>query len=652
MSSLQYRPEIDGLRAFAVIPVLLFHLGISWMSGGFLGVDVFFVISGFLITKTILTELDQNRFSFKAFWARRIRRILPALLCMITLTLIAGYFILHAPDINELGHQGVAALLSLANVYFWQMAGNYWGAQAESSALLHTWSLSVEEQFYLFHPFLVVFLHKFLRRWMIPAFALILAGSLALFLYGMQHMAGATFYLLPTRIWELGGGCLLALLAGRTTSSATEKSQTLPALYSAIGLAAVVASYLFSNGEQGISVWAALPVAGAALVIAFTRPGSIVYMLLSARPIVYIGKISYSLYLWHWPVLVLQQQRIKASGQEHASQWAALALIVPLAIASYHWIEQPLRRRRKVEIPILLGTLAAIALALFLALPQRMENVEIYNPTLWRGAFYNTAPVQGWTPAEEQMMRGVEALAPEERHTQAFATGGIVHAHGTDRPQIVVLGDSHALMWGDVLNDIAKELNQTICFYTANGTPVFFEIPVQTQPYGALYFTAEQKARFDQMRLECLSKWKPKIVIIATRWSKEYSSDPMHDLMKALNEIGSTVLLIEQPPELFIGERCTPQYLAYMGLRPEPGQRQYIPKKHDQENRNAKKWLRELNSRYPNTDLVLTRDIYEHNHQAWVLDGADVLYIDDDHLSEAGAEKGRERLKEALLKHL
>ena len=161
MSAIKYRPEVDGLRAVAVIPVVLFHLGASWIPGGFLGVDVFFVISGFLITSIILKEQAAGTFTFSGFWMRRVRRIMPAMLTMLIATSVAGYFLMFGPSWKSLGNQVFSALGLYANIEMWMLSGNYWGPAAESAPLLHTWSLSVEEQFYLFYPLLLLILLKF-----------------------------------------------------------------------------------------------------------------------------------------------------------------------------------------------------------------------------------------------------------------------------------------------------------------------------------------------------------------------------------------------------------------------------------------------------------------------------------------------------------
>lgn len=171
MSAIRYRPEVDGLRAVAVIPVVLFHLGATWIPGGFVGVDVFFVISGFLISSIILKEQAASTFTFTGFWMRRVRRILPAMLAMLIATSIAGYFILFGPSWRSLGQQVFSAIGIYANFEMWQLSGNYWGPEAENAPLLHTWSLSVEEQFYLFYPLILLTLLKFTPKRVFPTYS-------------------------------------------------------------------------------------------------------------------------------------------------------------------------------------------------------------------------------------------------------------------------------------------------------------------------------------------------------------------------------------------------------------------------------------------------------------------------------------------------
>ena len=319
INSISYRPEIDGLRAIAVIPVILFHLGLDWVLGGYIGVDVFFVISGFLITSILIKDYDNGVFSFSNFWLRRIRRILPVLVVVVLVTLIAGQFLLYAPDVYYLGDQGIASLLSYANISQWLTAGNYWGYAAENSPLLHTWSLSVEEQFYLIFPLFIFIALKYFRNWLAPLVLILCLLSAMLFVYGSKHHPDATFYLLPTRAWELGVGAFLAIFLYKNPNFLEgKKIQTLQIL-SVLGLLAVTASYFLIDGSNGLSPYMVIPVIGAGLIIAFSNSSNtIVNKILSFSAMVYVGKISYSLYLWHWPVLVLSKNLTLKTQTEYS----------------------------------------------------------------------------------------------------------------------------------------------------------------------------------------------------------------------------------------------------------------------------------------------------------------------------------------------
>lgn len=340
MHSVTYRPDIDGLRAIAVLGVLFFHAGLG-CQGGFVGVDVFFVISGFLITSLILRDLREGTFSFVDFWARRIRRIVPALAAMTLAVVVIGYFGMFPDYYEALGKQVIALVLCVSNVKFWKETG-YFDTASDEKPLLHTWSLSVEEQFYFIIPIALFLVFRFKREKLaLPLIALTCVISLVASVYAVTNHPSANFYLLPTRAWELGAGSLLAF-AGPI------KNPKLREFSSFIGLALIIGCYfLFPEGVSFPGASAIPPVLGAALLIwsgisqdhlpAINR-------ILTLKPIVGIGLISYSLYLWHWPIFAYQKH-LGYSADSDAVQFSLLAISFLPAWLSWKYVETPFRKK-------------------------------------------------------------------------------------------------------------------------------------------------------------------------------------------------------------------------------------------------------------------------------------------------------------------
>ena len=646
-SSLSYRPEIDGLRAFAVIPVILFHFGLNWMPGGYIGVDVFFVISGFLITSILLKDYDQGVFSFSNFWLRRIRRKLPVLVIVVLVTIAISQYLLYAPDIYYLGKQGIASLLSFANISQWLTAGNYWGYAAENSPLLHTWSLSVEEQFYLVFPLFVFITLKYFRNWLAPLVLVFSLLSALLFIYGSKNHPDATFYLLPTRAWELGVGSFLAISVYKNPAFFQTKKRSTLQVLSLLGLLIVALSYFLIDGSNGISPFLILPVIGAGFIIVFSSSSNtLVNKVLSFPAVVYIGKISYSLYLWHWPVLVLSKN-LSLKTQTEYSIYLLLGLILILSIISYHLIEKPTRTNQKTVPFVLAVLMLGVVYSYTLTTSDYSEDISMYNETTWDGELYNSSPSRNTLDSTRRKMQGIKVSANKGRNWQAYKEGGVVKLYGKESPEIVVLGDSHALMWSSTLDQIAKQLNKSIDFYAADGTPTFFSIPVKLGNR-TTFFTAEEKREYDEARLKYLKLWKPKIVIIIQSWSNLESVESTKDLIKFLGEIGSKVFLIEQPPELFYGDKNATQFLSHYGMKSHKGEKQYVPYVNSTLYQYGRNSVREITGNCSYCELIEIADIYMKGDQGWVLDGSDVLYIDEDHLSNAGTSKAKGRILKAL----
>lgn len=339
MDALKYRPEIDGLRALAVLPVVLYHAGLPWLPGGFMGVDVFFVISGYLITAIIWGELQAGRFSIKRFYERRFRRIVPALLTVVAFVLVVALVLALPSQVIATNKSALAALLSVSNFWFWTQSG-YFAPAVEFMPLLHTWSLAVEEQFYLLFPLALMvaaMLKMDARKWVVLSMPALFLAALWL----SYQKPAVAFYLLPARAWELALGAVLGLGAVPAQRSPLKAS-----VLAALGLSMLMVAYLFGNSGMLFPGYVALlPCLGTALVIHCARTTNAAGQLLAWRPLVLVGLISYSLYLWHWPVLVFARMVTASASLSPEVAVVAVAISMCAALLSWRFVEQPFRGR-------------------------------------------------------------------------------------------------------------------------------------------------------------------------------------------------------------------------------------------------------------------------------------------------------------------
>ena len=440
--SQKYRPDIDGLRAAAVLGVLFFHLGIWPFTGGFVGVDVFFVISGFLITRLIRNEVQATGgFDFAQFYVRRVRRLFPAMFFTLLVSFIAAAFLLSPQDMQEFGSEAIHAILSVSNIYFWQTT-NYFNASALPKPLLHTWSLGVEEQFYLVWPVLIVFLVAKGPRWgalaaVIALTAISLAGNIVM-QDGYCHIlsllvpnfaalftdgASTIFYLLPFRVFELGIGAAMVWLTEWQPARAVRLE---PAVLA--GTALVLFSMLtYTEAMVFPSVNALVPCLGAALII---YGGTARYSgrIFRARPMVHIGRISYSLYLIHWPIIVFVHFWDAA-----LDGWLVKLAIVAGSVAAaelmYRYIETPFRRGvRSNEFHGLSGVVAVL-LVVLLILPAAQAR-----STGWAWRFPPNA--QQVVASNKEHLDGYVWREMNEYEGKAFKNDS--------KPNVLVIGDSMA----------------------------------------------------------------------------------------------------------------------------------------------------------------------------------------------------------------
>ena len=367
-----HRREIDGLRSLAILPVLFYHAGFSWMPGGFFGVDVFFVISGFLITAILLNELSSTgRISITRFYERRARRILPALFAVILVSVVVGWFLMFT-DQFKLFLQSVVSILYFGSNYFFLGHTGYFDADIDLNPMVHTWSLAIEEQFYVFFPLVLWLLWKFVgKRFLVPVLSVIAIGSL---LAAMMFTGDPsnTFYLLQFRAWELIAGSLVAVALSKREFRATSNQWL-----SLAGFTAVVASmFLLGNQLPHPGLITLIPILGACLVIAFAGEGTLVNRILSTKVLVGIGLISYSTYLWHQPIFsFFRIASLHAPTPVEFLPLIALALI--LAYLSWRFIENPIRNRKRFSRRwIFVGTAAATVAVLAISFVAGRTSVN------------------------------------------------------------------------------------------------------------------------------------------------------------------------------------------------------------------------------------------------------------------------------------
>ncbi len=434
---MKYRAEIDGLRSLAILPVVAFHSGLPGFSGGFTGVDVFFVISGFLITGIILAELEAGRFSIAEFYKRRVLRILPALAATLLATIVAAFALMLPNEFLATGRSLAATALFLSNVYFWRAAG-YFDAAAEMKPLLHTWSLAVEEQFYIFFPLLLMAAARWFGRRHVAVIGLVSLASFLLCLPLTKAAPSAAFYLLPARIWELGLGALIA--AGAAPRLAPGFRAGAPWL----GVALIGYGVFGLSAADPFPGWRALfPCLGAGLVLAYGA-GTPVGALLGRAAPVHVGRISYSLYLWHWPVIVFWRL---AQGQEPTPGGVAAMILISFLAAELSWrfVETPFRSGAVRALPasrVLAGGIAGLAGLLFLGgLVARTGGAwRDYPEAALRVAAYTAYP---GTPDHAYQFGDGCSISGYTEEGAAFDAARCLTLDPA-RKNYLIVGDSHA----------------------------------------------------------------------------------------------------------------------------------------------------------------------------------------------------------------
>jgi len=344
MSKLKYRREIDGLRAVAVIPVILFHLEIPFFQGGYIGVDIFFVISGYLITSIIFQELIESRFSIISFYERRIRRIIPVFSVVILTTIPFSWVFMLPEEFKDYLLSILSSTFFFSNILFWNQS-DYFDRSAEFKPLLHTWSLSIEEQFYILFPAFLIFLFKFYKRRVLHVLSFFALISFILSWFAAYNYQSANFYLLPTRAWEILAGSIIALVFFKKKIPVVFSTEATKARVTEVGIIMIVVSFLIFNQSSkhpgGITL---LPILGTILILLSTPNTGILSKILSSYPMVGTGLLSYSLYLWHVPIITFIKLK-KLEELNFIDKYLALSLTIGLSLITYNFVEKRFKNK-------------------------------------------------------------------------------------------------------------------------------------------------------------------------------------------------------------------------------------------------------------------------------------------------------------------
>ena len=507
ISGQSYRRDIDGIRAVAILSVLLYHVHAPFFTGGFTGVDIFFVISGYLIGGHIYSEFMAGDFSFLRFYQRRAKRILPAFYVVVLFTIAAAVCLLSPSEATSLGGFAFAAILSASNLVLGRHSG-YFEPRSELNPLLMTWSLGVEEQFYAVIPLLMGLLVRLRRNWLLPAILTLCILSLLLSIVELRSHPTIVFYMLPTRAWELGAG--VALTIAETNRRRSSAGGAAVEAMSVAGAVLMLAPMFILNANSTFPGLAALPtIVGASLLIA--TPASLINRrCLSIKPLVFVGKISYSLYLWHWPILSLLRSESGAELSAGATL-VAIAISFAAAILSYYFVEQPFRgsTRSPGSLLVRYAVVSALVLALCAAL-WLGGGARRLNPNLARLekeatvlTVYGCLVSNGELPAKKAC-----------------------YDTSDPRPSVALWGDSHSAALAPGFRSAASaqgfgfvQLGRTSCL-------PLIGVSRSTPPGGAL--SAKECLAFNRKALDLLATdRKVQTVVLAGAWmtALQHSTD-------------------------------------------------------------------------------------------------------------------------------
>lgn len=630
---MKYRTEIDGLRALAVVPVILFHAGFELFSGGFVGVDVFFVISGYLITTIIIEDIDNKRFSIVNFYERRARRILPALFFVMLVCIPFAWVWMLPVQMKDFSQSLIAVSFFASNILFWRESG-YFDAAAEEKPLLHTWSLAVEEQYYVLFPIFLILAWRFGKNKVFWMIVLMAAISLLLSEWGWRNRATANFYLAPTRVWELFSGSICAFIVQKY---GIRKNNPL----SLLGLVAIIFSiFAYDKSTPFPSVYALVPVLGVVLIVLFADKETLVARILSTKFLVVVGLISFSAYLWHQPLFAFARLRLLDAPSEVLMGILSI-LSLFLALLSWKYIEKPFRYRNEVG-----GTLkrskvyvySFFGLAIFIVIGTLGELSNGYDG---RKKF---DVINSYQMILNQKGSGF-AICRSRKINIDGLKGDICQIGSSDvTPQGVLWGDSYA---GSALFGIDALLKQQGLSYIAvlsNGCPPVPGISREVNVFDCTYDRHQDVMDWfsSQDELEELI-WIGKFRSLnGTLFDRGYFLDLMkpdinvlqdriRSIAEKLKSDGKRIVFVQEGPYF---SRNIPEYLSKTILLSESVDKKVLVADVDEQRKNLVITSQYLNS-IEGIEFVDSIELFcEKDVCNAVMKSGDILVVDRDHLSE------------------
>jgi len=506
----KYRSEIDGLRCLAIIPVLLFHAGVPGFDGGFVGVDIFFVISGFLITRILITSMESGNYSLIDFYARRVRRIFPALFALLFFAIV-GASVLYVPsDFASLPRTIVGAIFFVSNFVFYRLSG-YISPFARIQPLLHTWSLAVEEQFYIFFPPLLFLVYRYFARNIVGAILTMAAISGILCIVQTNSGSSFAFFMPHTRAWELMAGAFFALKAFPTITQAALKEVL--ALTGVILIAFAV--FTFDSSMLYPGARAILPVTGSCCVI-YCGQDTVVGRILSLKPFVFIGWISYSLYLWHWPLIVFDEYYF-ATPLDGLNSAIVIGASFVAATVSWRFVEQPFRDSKRISRRDLftMAVGASVIGCAFAAVGWALAGWPArFAPEVVRLANFYTDMAPSMTSCQQTF---IDPVVPTEK----LCTYGAVQP-----PTYALWGDSHAMAMASAMGEVASEFGKSVALFSSPGCPPANDFQPPNEP--------ECRA-FNERTQDFLSReTEIKTVILVGRYDKVFVGQQQVSLLNGL----------------------------------------------------------------------------------------------------------------------